>query len=162
MELSSTAKDILDRLPEGTLVCCDEEDLLVLRVPRQSAITNTMLDGVMHCTVQLRSGTLTVRCEPNKLPSSPRQHTIEASTVSEKHAADMVAHMGCIDLDYLVPDCSLSTTNNVTTLYLSKLFEVDHDSLQSSLSAHATGFCYNLKTQQIEVTFPAVQKRKAR
>ena len=143
-------------------MCCDEDDMLVLRVPKNSSITNEMLHGVMHCTVQLRSGTITVRCEPNKLPSSPRQHAIEAATVSEKHAADMVAQMGCIDLDHLVPDCSLSTNNNVTTLYLSKLFEVDHDALQTSLSSHATGFCYNLITQKIEVTFPSIQKRKAR
>ena len=166
MELSETARDILERLPSGSVVYEDNEGSITIQLSEGVSITSSMLSGIKGCRVNFRTRLLSIR-EPDdddddRLPTSPRQCTLQGTTESELHAVEMVREMGCIDTDQLVPQCTISTASRYTTLFMSKLLEVDNDALRSYLSPHAAHYTYNLSSRKIEVVFPAVQKRKAR
>lgn len=164
MELSETARDVLERLPSGCVVYGDDEDSITIQLSEGVSITSSMLSGIKGCRVHFGTRLLSIR-EPDdddSLPTSPRKCTLQGTTESERHAVEMVRKMGCIDTDQLVPQCTISTASRCTTLFMSKLLEVDNDALQSYLSPHAAHYTYNLSSRKIEVVFPAVQKRKAR
>lgn len=166
MGLTETAIDVLRALPTNSLVCADGEDEIVVRVPPSTVLKREHMSKLHHHTiVELDTCLLRVLLSEDKLdelPTSPRPCTLTACTVSERQAADMANEMGCIDLDQLVPNYTISTSGNVTSLRINRLLKIDDECLAKYMSTHATGYEYSFRDKQVRVFFDGTKKRKSR
>jgi len=173
MALSAAARDILTIIGEDCAVYMDSDHEIVIDVANKRLVPGSVLSKAiellaskgmskMHCSVDFQNDQITFKSgtciidmpltlDPGKDPE----------TESEKAAVAIVRSMGVIDLDNLLPECCIESSNGVTCVKFSRLLHVSHDAIVHYLHQHIEpDVVYDMDRHVVCVTLPRVQKRK--
>jgi hypothetical protein len=173
MALSACARDILKLLGEGSSVYIDAETEIVIDVTRIHTVKGNALTSAidmlaaqgrkrMHCSVDFEKAQVTFK-PGTCIVDTPLQLDVgkDPDTESDKAAVAIARSMGVIDLDNLLPECCIESSNGVTRVYFSRLLHVSHDAVVHYMRAHAgLDVAYDMDEHMVCVSLPRTQKRK--
>lgn len=173
MALSACVRDILVLLGEGSSVYIDTKTEIVIDVTGIHAVKGSGLTSAinmlaaqgkknMHCSVNFEKSQVTFK-SGTCIVDKPLQLDFRADpdTESDRAAVAIVHSMGVIDLDNLLPECCIESSNGVTCVYFSRLLHVSHDAVVHYLREHAgLGVDYDMDEHTVCVSLPRTQKRK--
>lgn len=170
--LNITGKRVFVEVATNTEVVCEVPDDFILSsrtVDSLSKLLKQEKEGSVQCTINLQQRSVKCKLLAKLEAGSKRTYdsvvkTLKPETASEQELVQLAKTLQDIDFDDLKPTCTLERKHGISSLVISKLLRINHNSVSASFEAEnapANLECvYDFWKQNVVISVPGCSKRK--